>query len=127
MIRRPPRSTRTDTLFPYTTLCRSGKGCYHSAFAGHAVAAFKPSFALHQIEREGETVPSSESMANVTLVPVPRPMRRASAMTQTRIHPRLVKLQIGRASSRERVGQYVAISVVAVSLKKNNRKRENLN
>src|SRR3546814_14919676 len=23
MIRRPPRSTRTDTLFPYTTLCRS--------------------------------------------------------------------------------------------------------
>src|SRR3546814_16080621 len=26
MIRRPPRSTRTDTLFPYTTLFRSG---YH--------------------------------------------------------------------------------------------------
>src|SRR3546814_10955314 len=23
MIRRPPRSTRTDTLFPYTTLCLS--------------------------------------------------------------------------------------------------------
>src|SRR3546814_13517497 len=23
MIQRPPRSTRTDTLFPYTTLCRS--------------------------------------------------------------------------------------------------------
>src|SRR3546814_17322667 len=23
MIRRPPRSTRTDTLLPYTTLCRS--------------------------------------------------------------------------------------------------------
>src|SRR3546814_7386894 len=29
MIRRPPRSTRTDTLFPYTTLCRSvvGRPC----------------------------------------------------------------------------------------------------
>src|SRR3546814_705846 len=29
MIRRPPRSTRTDTLFPYTTLFRSGlwRGC----------------------------------------------------------------------------------------------------
>src|SRR3546814_11778091 len=26
MIRRPPRSTRTDTLFPYTTLFRS---CWH--------------------------------------------------------------------------------------------------
>src|SRR3546814_19617765 len=25
MIRRPPRSTRTDTLFPYTTLFRSHK------------------------------------------------------------------------------------------------------
>src|SRR3546814_8460315 len=25
MIRRPPRSTRTDTLFPYTTLFRSGE------------------------------------------------------------------------------------------------------
>src|SRR3546814_4332777 len=27
MIRRPPRSTRTDTLFPYTTLFRSARGC----------------------------------------------------------------------------------------------------
>src|SRR3546814_1764200 len=26
MIRRPPRSTRTDTLFPYTTLFRSPQG-----------------------------------------------------------------------------------------------------
>src|SRR3546814_3868529 len=28
MIRRPPRSTRTDTLFPYTTLFRSHR-CRH--------------------------------------------------------------------------------------------------
>src|SRR3546814_19741118 len=27
MIRRPPRSTRTDTLFPYTTLFRSEIDC----------------------------------------------------------------------------------------------------
>src|SRR3546814_9211967 len=27
MIRRPPRSTRTDTLFPYTTLFRSAISC----------------------------------------------------------------------------------------------------
>src|SRR3546814_20943833 len=27
MIRRPPRSTRTDTLFPYTTLFRSWTRC----------------------------------------------------------------------------------------------------
>src|SRR3546814_14167596 len=29
MIRRPPRSTRTDTLFPYTTLFRSEKRAPH--------------------------------------------------------------------------------------------------
>src|SRR3546814_5131542 len=28
MIRRPPRSTRTDTLFPYTTLFRSDVGAF---------------------------------------------------------------------------------------------------
>src|SRR3546814_18947586 len=28
MIRRPPRSTRTDTLFPYTTLFRSAVDAY---------------------------------------------------------------------------------------------------
>src|SRR3546814_12445895 len=29
MIRRPPRSTRTDTLFPYTSLFRSEHGAHH--------------------------------------------------------------------------------------------------
>src|SRR3546814_10048695 len=29
MIRRPPRSTRTDTLFPYTTLFRSRLHIFH--------------------------------------------------------------------------------------------------
>src|SRR3546814_13385353 len=36
MIRRPPRSTRTDTLFPYTTLFRSKQGSLH-AWPVHAV------------------------------------------------------------------------------------------
>src|SRR3546814_13088080 len=31
MIRRPPRSTRTDTLFPYTTLFRSESYLRHAA------------------------------------------------------------------------------------------------
>src|SRR3546814_16814982 len=34
MIRRPPRSTRTDTLFPYTTLFRSRDGAAHARTAG---------------------------------------------------------------------------------------------
>src|SRR3546814_7652540 len=33
MIRRPPRSTRTDTLFPYTTLFRSDSGGRHDGSA----------------------------------------------------------------------------------------------
>src|SRR3546814_7965315 len=34
MIRRPPRSTLTDTLFPYTTLFRSVRGARDAAFPG---------------------------------------------------------------------------------------------
>src|SRR3546814_7017139 len=35
MIRRPPRSTRTDTLFPYTTLFRSDPQQVGDVAAGH--------------------------------------------------------------------------------------------
>src|SRR3546814_12763948 len=41
MIRRPPRSTRTDTLFPYTTLFRS-------------IAAQLPDIALFDVNLRGE-------------------------------------------------------------------------
>src|SRR3546814_4771216 len=37
-LRRPPRSTRTDTLFPYTTLFRSARDGHHSR-AGRGEAA----------------------------------------------------------------------------------------
>src|SRR3546814_10079768 len=36
MMRRPPRSTRTDTLFPYTTLFRSGPSGQPGGGAGDA-------------------------------------------------------------------------------------------
>src|SRR3546814_9892986 len=50
MIRRPPRSTRTDTLFPYTTLFRSEKRI--PSFAGTTNGAIKQlSFSLFR--REG--------------------------------------------------------------------------
>src|SRR3546814_11975360 len=41
MIRRPPRSTRTDTLFPYTTLFRSAYGLsgQQTALAGFSQGA----------------------------------------------------------------------------------------
>src|SRR3546814_5045344 len=41
MIRRPPRSTRTDTLFPYTTLFRSGRG--------RLLGRRSTTFAIHQL------------------------------------------------------------------------------
>src|SRR3546814_2246240 len=37
MIRRPPRSTRTDTLFPYTTLFRSAVHESFNTFVAEAV------------------------------------------------------------------------------------------
>src|SRR3546814_1935753 len=47
MIRRPPRSTRTDTLFPYTTLFRSvgrlGSGRPTGSRPGRTPAARSPS------------------------------------------------------------------------------------
>src|SRR3546814_20259768 len=39
MIRRPPRSTRTETLFPYTTLFRSPPLAAHSSSQTKAGAA----------------------------------------------------------------------------------------
>src|SRR3546814_6966267 len=38
MIRRPPRSTRTDTLFPYTTLFRSHVQIYPVDGSGNVIA-----------------------------------------------------------------------------------------
>src|SRR3546814_6777724 len=39
MIRRPPRSTRTDTLFPYTTLFRSAGGAGSGRSGGQSAGA----------------------------------------------------------------------------------------
>src|SRR3546814_6796522 len=42
MIRRPPRSTRTDTLFPYTTLFRSFVPLPLCRIAGQRIVDFMP-------------------------------------------------------------------------------------
>src|SRR3546814_18016040 len=52
-IRRPPRSTRTDTLFPYTTLFRSTPEAAHRWFARQPWLVgcnFTPSNAINQLE-----------------------------------------------------------------------------
>src|SRR3546814_2667532 len=48
MIRRPPRSTRTDTIFPYTTLFRSAllDGVLRGAASASKQAQFEPNWEL---------------------------------------------------------------------------------
>src|SRR3546814_1678934 len=41
MLRRPPRSTRTDTLFPYTTLFRSGGEDFDARIIDYLADQFK--------------------------------------------------------------------------------------
>src|SRR3546814_7437520 len=48
MIRRPPRSTRTDTLLPYTTLCRSARRVGHAACPGRRTHRAGLHFALRR-------------------------------------------------------------------------------
>src|SRR3546814_15316831 len=56
MIRRPPRSTRTDTLFPYTTLFRSPRIRAHRARTRRAMKSVKPA----DLERQTRLDPRSE-------------------------------------------------------------------
>src|SRR3546814_12966887 len=49
MIRRPPRSTRTDTLFPYTTLFRSARLACRSAEAPRGEHAVHRPEARHML------------------------------------------------------------------------------
>src|SRR3546814_2094676 len=68
MIRRPPRSTRTDTLFPYTTLFRSSVSIHcaktHRLFDfpyGEIFVGIAPLFLTFSFRRPspaGSTIPS---------------------------------------------------------------------
>src|SRR3546814_1050332 len=62
MIRRPPRSTRTDTLFPYTTLFRSGaeasRGGHHRPAPQRAALCLAAQH--HEGEEEADRHPRSE-------------------------------------------------------------------
>src|SRR3546814_347968 len=56
MIRRPPRSTRTDTLFPYTTLFRSRKwagGGIAKVERGYAAKDLLNAADVYQVRRAG--------------------------------------------------------------------------
>src|SRR3546814_4473318 len=71
MIRRPPRSTRTDTLFPYTTLFRSshnaGVTVVIVGISNHAGA----SRLLYSIADDGRDTVKKVTNINAYLVPAP--------------------------------------------------------
>src|SRR3546814_11186287 len=99
MIRRPPRSTRTDTLFPYTTLFRSAierlsqQHRTHTLDIHHLVGEA----VAHHPVRSWERAEHHE--------------RHFVDFLNVEDH---IADKIGRASCRERVGQYVSISEVAI-------------
>src|SRR3546814_3112680 len=68
MIRRPPRSTRTDTLFPYTTLFRS----YSTMRSGMQPFRYPPSEAVraasgcHCVKRSEEHTSELQSLMRIS-------------------------------------------------------------
>src|SRR3546814_14340880 len=66
MIRRPPRSTRTDTLFPYTTLFRSISADIRSGRGSVPFTAFTPCILLpvkYRVEAEGREAPVQDDQS----------------------------------------------------------------
>src|SRR3546814_15902544 len=116
MIRRPPRSTRTDTLFPYTTLFRSGAAEVDAAAAVAGEAAEHPVAAapVHAAgdRRDHAVVVVAAAVALEVAAQVGPPvhavgLRRAGPVHRDDVRAPAPGGQIGRASCRERVCQYV--------------------
>src|SRR3546814_13096313 len=103
MIRRPPRSTRTDTLFPYTTLFRSERqlitGIAHDKNEAKIIVTRVP-------DKPGAVAnifgPLAASGINVDMII--QNVGREKGETDVTF---TVPAKIGRASCRERVCQYV--------------------
>src|SRR3546814_13592061 len=118
MIRRPPRSTRTDTLFPYTTLFRSG---HHLHLAVRPDAPVQMLFTGHMDTVYPADHPFQDQRfldANTLNGPGVADMKGGlalllaalEAVETTPLAGRIgyeVVIKIGRASGRERVCQYV--------------------
>src|SRR3546814_18114511 len=102
MNRRPPRSTRTDTLSPYTTLFRSSQiaselgGVSRTAVIGKA----------HRLGLKSRPSPVKATDAKLAK-PAKSPAAPKPAAAPPRAAVPAAPRQIGRASCRERVCQYV--------------------
>src|SRR3546814_12715810 len=129
MIRRPPRSTRTDTLFPYTTLFRSLLEVRDfAALPGRGVRGRIGDSALHlgnlRLMRElGAATPELQARMQAyeqqgkTAIALTdgTPILALAAGADT-LKPRSADaVEMGRASRRGRVGRQGLITGVAVS------------
>src|SRR3546814_10981248 len=107
MIRRPPRSTRTDTLFPYTTLFRSESAADHpgavkSPMVGTVYLSAEPGAAPFIAEgtqvQAGDTPLIVEAMKVMNPITAPRAGRVARLLVATaqpiEFDPPLVLLEL---------------------------------
>src|SRR3546814_20086615 len=94
MIRRPPRSTRTDTLLPNTTLCRSGLG---RRGLQQAVAY------LRQELRRGEVVHERKMGRQAGLQGETAQQRLAEGLDRMDLHPAGRVQQPGEELARQRL------------------------
>src|SRR3546814_12380047 len=105
MIRRPPRSTRTDTLFPYTTLFRSVMVAVIKAVPPLVT---KFSERAPAIEKDLKELPKEKQLSDFDdkqLGKLAKLMKvEVSVLKEQRD---MWNSKIGRASWRERVCQYV--------------------
>src|SRR3546814_18519538 len=109
MIRRPPRSTRTDTLFPYTTLFRSDRRRWRTmpwmvllfGLLIVPLGVVSVSFIIVQPPLIGALCTLCILQAAVTVILVPYSIDELLATCQYLLR------EIGRASCRERGCQYV--------------------
>src|SRR3546814_10112346 len=106
MIRRPPRSTRTDTLFPYTTLFRSGRANTSAHGSPHCRDA------------------DSSSITRLFAAPTTATQLHASASCS------LAALMVGRCAARNRSEEHTSelqslmrISYAVFCLKKKKKKQ----
>src|SRR3546814_15100944 len=114
MIRRPPRSTRTDTLLPYTTLFRSAVAGADAVI--NLVGVLNGDFQTLHVEgarHVAEACAAAGGGALVHLSAIGADRESRSAYGRSKGFG-----EIGSASCGERVSQYVSITVVAASFNK---------
>src|SRR3546814_15500218 len=115
MIRGPPRSKRTDTLFPYTTLFRSrGKPLLVHLWATWCAPCVAEMPTLDKLAAaRGDAMTVLAVAMDLQGAEVVDPWFQKAGLTQ------LQPYHLGRATCRERVLRYVYISVVAVPVTTN--------